>query len=234
MLINVMGAFGSGKSTLVKILSEDLGAKEYLEDPYAIPILKDYYSGGKETRKKFGFPLQIAWLDERFSQLRDAVVDEKAVMDSNLVADSIVYKVIHDRGETTDQEYNLYLKLLRHMLDSISATPKGHYPDLYVFLDISPEKEIEDIIGRGRDMETADPNLVEYYKSINKGFKNWADSYSEAPIIRINRDDFDFESDMGDRSAVLDLIETKLVDLGYLTEQEFANIVDMRSWEGEE
>jgi len=81
MLINVMGAFGSGKSTLVKILSEDLGAKEYLEDPYAIPILKDYYSGGKETRKKFGFPLQIAWLDERFSQLRYAVADEKAVMD---------------------------------------------------------------------------------------------------------------------------------------------------------
>lgn len=79
-------------------------------------------------------------------------------------------------------------------------------------------------------METADPNLVEYYKSINRGFKNWADSYSEAPIIRINRDDFDFESDMGDRSAVLDLIETKLVDLGYLTEQEFVNIVEMRSW----
>lgn len=233
MLINVMGAFGSGKSTLVRILSEDLEAKEYLEDPYAIPILKDYYSGGKETRKKFGFPLQIAWLDERFSQLREAVVDKKAVMDSNLVADSIVYKVIHDRGETTDQEYNLYLKLLRHMLDSISATPKGHYPDLYVFLDISPEKEIEDIIGRGRDMETTDPNLVEYYKSINHGFKNWADSYSEAPIVRINRDDFDFESDMGDRNAVLDLIETKLVDLGYLTEQEFTNIADMRPWESE-
>ena len=228
MLVNVMGAFGSGKSTLVNILGEDLGAKKYLENPYAIPILKDYYSGGKETRKKFGFPLQIAWLDERFSQLREAVTDDRAVMDSSLVADSIVYKVIHDRGETTNQEYNLYLKLLRHMLDSISSEPKGHYPDLYVFLDISPEKEIEDIIGRGREMETADPNLIEYYKSINNGFKNWADSYSEAPIVRIDRDLYDFESNDDGRNVVLDLIEQKLVDLGYLTNQDFQNIKDMR------
>ena len=114
------------------------------------------------------------------------------------------------------------------MLDSISSEPKGHYPDLYVFLDISPEKEIEDIIGRGREMETADPNLIEYYKSINNGFKNWADSYSEAPIVRIDRDLYDFESNGDDRNVVLDLIEQKLVDLGYLTNQDFQNIKDMR------
>ena len=33
MLVNVMGAFGSGKSTLVNILGEDLDAKKYLENP---------------------------------------------------------------------------------------------------------------------------------------------------------------------------------------------------------
>ena len=41
MLVNVMGAFGSGKSTLVNILGEDLDAKKYLENPYAIPIMAD-------------------------------------------------------------------------------------------------------------------------------------------------------------------------------------------------
>ncbi|AFU63150.1 deoxyguanosine kinase [Lactobacillus phage ATCC 8014-B2] len=232
MLINIMAAFGAGKSTLVEILSKDLEATKYLEDPYAIPILKDYYSGGKETRKKFGFPLQIAWLDERFGQLREAVVQNRAIMDSNLVADSIVYKVIHDRGETTDQEYYLYLKLLRHMLDSVSAEPKGHYPDLYVFLDISPENEVKNILERNREMETADPALIEYYHSINEGFKNWADSYSEAPIVRIDRNKFDFVNSIDDRIAVLNIIEEKLVELGYLTDSEFEEIKNTREKRG--
>ena len=232
MLINIMAAFGAGKSSLVKILGDDLNAKKYLEDPYAIPILKDYYSGGKETRKKYGFPLQIAWLDERFSQLREAVVQDRAVMDSNLVADSIVYKVIHDRGETTDQEYFLYLKLLRHMLDSVSAEPKGHYPDLYVFLDISPENEIKSILERNRTMETTDPALIEYYHSINDGFKNWADSYSEAPIVRIDRNKYDFVNSTEDRIIVLDTIEKTLVDLGYLTDSEFDEIKNTREKRG--
>ena len=36
MLINIMASFGAGKSSLVKILGDDLNAKKYLEDPYAI------------------------------------------------------------------------------------------------------------------------------------------------------------------------------------------------------
>lgn len=51
MLIDVLGSFGSGKSSLVDILGDEFNAKKYLEDPDKVPILKDYYAGGKEARR---------------------------------------------------------------------------------------------------------------------------------------------------------------------------------------
>lgn len=219
MLIEVLGSFGSGKSSLVDIVGDEFKAKKYLEDPNAIPILKDYYKGGKESRKQLSFALQIAWLDKRYTQLRSALRDDLAVMDSNLIADSVVYKVIKDRGETTQAEYDIYLQLLRHMLDNVAGDPKGSYPDLYIYLDISPEKEVENILGRGRKMETQDPKLIDYYYSINKGFKDWYQGYSQSPVLRINRDEYDFVNNEVDRSKVINQIAKKMVSLGFPTKE---------------
>lgn len=226
MLVEVLGSFGAGKSSLVDILSNEFGAVKYLEDPESVPLLKSYYAGGAESRKQLSFALQIAWLDVRYEQLKKAIHDDIAVMDSNLIADSIVYKVIHDRGETTDAEYDVYLKLLKHMLNNVSGDPTGSYPDLYVFLDISPEKEVENILGRGREMETQDPKLIEYYHSINKGFYEWFKGYSQSPVIRISRDEYDFVNNEADRSKVVDLIKDKLSSLGFAPQLEGKEYVD--------
>lgn len=214
MLIDVLGSFGSGKSSLVDILGDEFNAKKYLEDPDKVPILKDYYAGGKETRKRLGFALQIAWLDARYSDLRKAIHDKRAIMDSNILADSIVYNVLYKRKETSEAEYNIYLGLFKHMMDNVAGDPTGCYPDLYIYLDISPDYEVENIFGRGRKMETQDPKLIEYYHSINKGFKDWYQGYTQSPVLRINRDEYDFVNNLDDRKKVVDKISNKLVDLG--------------------
>ena len=54
-LVEIIGSFGSGKSSLVKLLSKDLDAVPYLEDPNKVPMLKQYYAGGKESRKQLAF-----------------------------------------------------------------------------------------------------------------------------------------------------------------------------------
>lgn len=228
VLVDIIGSFGSGKSSLVKLLSKDLDAVPYLEDPNKVPMLKQYYAGGKESRKQLAFALQIAWLDIRYTQLKQAIHDDWAVMDSNLMADSCVYKTIYQRGETTEAEYNVYLGLLKHMLDNVAGDPTGAYPDLYVYLDISPENEIKAILGRGRKMETADPKLIEYYYSINKGFSDWYKGYSQSPVLRINRNDVDFVNNKKDAIKVLNKIENKLVDLGKLSDKEFDEIKKRR------
>lgn len=215
MLIEVLGSFGAGKSSLVDILGDEFNGKKYLEDPNAIPILKEYYKGGKESRKQLSFALQIAWLDKRYTALKSALQDDLAIMDSNLIADSVVYKVIKDRGETTQAEYDIYLQLLRHMLDNVAGDPKGAYPDLYVYLDISPDHEVENILGRGRKMETQDPKLINYYHSINKGFKDWYSGYSQSPVLRIDRDKYDFVNNENDRKEVVSQVAKKMIQLGF-------------------
>ena len=76
-----------------------------------------------------------------------------------------------------------------------------------------PFDEVENIINRGRKMELKD-DLVDYYYSINQGFKDWYKGYSQSPVLKIDCTDLDFVNDVNDQNYVLDTIEQKLVDLG--------------------
>lgn len=213
MIINIVAPFGTGKSSLVSLLSQDINAKPYFETVNDSIILPKYYAGGKESRKQLSFALQIEFLNKRFKMLKSANKQDMAILDSDLIADSVCYKVIHDRGETSDAEYKLYLDLLQNMLMSTIDDSNGYYPALFVYLDIDKDKEVENIIKRGREMELED-NLIEYYHSINQGFKDWYRGYSQSPVLRIDCTDLDFVNNVKDQNFVLDSIEEKLVDLG--------------------
>lgn len=211
MILNVLGSFGTGKSSLVSILSQELKAKPYFESVESL-ILPKYYES-ESNRKQLSFALQIEFLNKRFKALKSASKQELAVIDSDLLADSIVYKVIHDRGETSDEEYKLYQDLLQNMMTCAADFCDGFWPSLYIFLDIDPQTEVERIFGRGRQMEVKD-SLVEYYHSINKGFKDFYAGYSQSPVLRVDCSDLDFVNSAKDQEFVLNTIEQKLIDLG--------------------
>ena len=118
MIINVVAPFGTGKSSLVSLLSQDIDARPYFETVNDSIILPKYYAGGEASRKQLSFALQVEFLNKRFNMLKSANRQDMAILDSDLIADSVCYKVIHDRGETSDAEYKLYLDLLQNMLMS--------------------------------------------------------------------------------------------------------------------
>lgn len=214
MLVEVLGSFGAGKTSLTELLNQELGFNTYIEDPEKVPILKEFYKYGEESRKHLSFAVQVAWLSERFGQLKKAVKDDKAVIDGSLIADSVVYKVIKDRGETIDAEYDIYLKLLATMMNDQALSPHGPYPDLFIYLDIDPNHEVDNIFKRGREMETQDKALVDYYHSINKGFKDWYAGFSQAPVLRIDMEKYDFVNNEEDRKEVIKMISDRLEALG--------------------
>lgn len=214
MLVEVLGSFGAGKTSLTKLLQDEMGFKTFIEDPDKVPILKEFYKYGEESRKHLSFAVQVAWLSERFAQLKEAVKRDKAVIDGSLIADSVVYKVIKDRGETIDAEYDIYLKLLATMMNDQALSPHGPYPDLFIYLDIDPQHEVANIFKRGREMETQDEALIEYYNSINKGFKDWYNGFSQAPVLRIDMEKYDFVHNEDDRKAIIELIQNRLEELG--------------------
>ncbi len=229
MIINVVAPFGTGKSSLVSLLSQDIDAKPYFETVNDSIILPKYYAGGEESRKQLSFALQVEFLNKRFKMLKSANKQDLAILDSDLIADSVCYKVIHDRGETSKAEYELYLDLLQNMLMSAIDGSNGYYPALYVYLDIDKKKEVENIVKRGSEMELKD-DLIDYYYSINQGFKDWYKGYGQSPVFRIDCTNLDFVNDANDQKYVLDTIEQELVDLGLKSKDWLSKIKDRRKF----
>jgi deoxyadenosine/deoxycytidine kinase len=189
-------------------------------------MLEKFYESGIDSRKRTGAMLQIAFLTFRYQQLKRAIVEHNAILDSSLESDFVMAKQLHDHGEIDDVDYNIYTTLSQEMQANVNGMPWSGYPDLAIYLKIDPEKEIEEIQGRGREMEDIrkDPELVDYYHRVNKAYREWSKGYTRGIMLTIDRDKYDFVNNLDDRNAVLNQIEQKLVDLGKLSPEEFEAI----------
>ena len=65
----IEGNIGSGKTTLAKMLSNDLNAKLMLEEFEENPFLKKFY---KEP-SRYAFQLELSFLAERFQQVQTEI-----------------------------------------------------------------------------------------------------------------------------------------------------------------
>ncbi|MFD1432292.1 deoxynucleoside kinase [Lacticaseibacillus yichunensis] len=234
-MIYILGSIGAGKTSLTKVLSEDLQAPAYYEDVEGngmiANMLQKFYAAGQDSRKTTGTILQIAFLTFRYQQLKKALVQENAVMDSSLESDYVMASQLHQNGEIDDIDFNIYITLSQEMQSNVNGSPWNGLPDLAIYLKIDPEHEIDEIQSRGREMEDVreKPELVDYYHRVNKAYRDWAKGYTRSSIITIDRDRFDFMNNTADRNAVLDQIEKKLVDLGKLSPQRFAGLQASRA-----
>ena len=66
---------------------------------------------------------------------------------------------------------------------------------------------------------------------MNRAYKRWYNGFYQAPVVRIDRSQYDFVNNLSDRNKVLNMIEQKLVDLGKLTQDEFDKIKSKRNKE---
>ena len=235
-IIYVIGSISAGKSSLTEILAKDLNSTPYYEDVnngLIKGMLEHFYSAGAESRKQVSAMLQVAFLTVRYQQLKKAIVEENAVLDSNLASDYILARNIYERGEMDEDAYNVYMTLNQEMQSNVNGSPFNGFPDLVIYIDIDEEAEIDSIQSRGREMEDVrkDPKLVDYYHSVNRAYKRWYNGFYQAPVVRIDRSQYDFVNNLSDRNEVLNLIEQKLVDLGKLTQDEFDKIKAKRDKE---
>ena len=118
-MIYILGSIGAGKSTLTSLLAEDLGSSAYYENVDGNGMIHDmlekFYAAGAESRKRVGVMLQIAFLTFRYQQLKRAITEENAVLDSSLESDFVMASQLHDNGEIDDADFNVYLLSLIHI-----------------------------------------------------------------------------------------------------------------------
>jgi deoxyadenosine/deoxycytidine kinase len=229
-MIYILGSIGAGKTSLTKILAKDLAAPAYYEqienNGLISQMLKKFYAAGEKSRKTTGAILQIAFLTYRYQQLKQAIKQKNAVMDSSLESDFVMATQLHQNGEIDDIDYQIYVTLSQEMQSNVNGSPWNAFPDLAIYLKISPEHELKKIQQRGRTMEDSqqNPELKKYYFRVNQAYQNWAKGYSHSILLTIDRDRLDFVNNLKDRNLVLNQIERKLVDLGKLAPQKFQAI----------
>lgn len=186
-------------------------------------MLKRFYSAGSQSRSKESAMLQVGFLVVRYAKLKRAMKQHNAIMDSNLISDYIMATNLLERGEMSQEDYNVYLELNQEMQAEVNGSPWNGYPELILYLDISPEHELEEIAKRGRAMEDIrkDKKLVEYYHSVNDAYSNWYKGFYQAQVLRIDRDKYDFVNNLEDRYVVLKMIYDKMYEIGSLEKDEY-------------
>lgn len=199
-MIVIDGVVGAGKSTLMNILSE-MGYVAFEEPVVDNPILEKFYY----DRQRYSFPLQIFFLNKRFKYIKEAVKQEKSTMDRSIYGDIIFAKMLHDNGEMSKEEFDLYEELLENMLEHVQK------PKLMIYLEISVDETMRRIRKRGRDYEQEVER--QYWEDLNREYQNFFKDFNTCPLLTINVDNLDFENIEKDREYVLNLINDKLKEL---------------------
>lgn len=224
IILYILGSIGAGKTSFTKLLHENFNFPVHLEDVnngLIKGMLNKFYNSGAVSRKQYSAMLQVAFCTVRFQDLKKAIREENAVLDSNLLSDYIMANNLHNRGEMDDESFNVYMTLNQEMQSIVNGFDFAT-PDLIVYLDISKDHELREIAKRGRDMEDIqhDAKLVDYYHSVNDAYTNWYNGATQGAILRIDRDKYDFVNNLNDRRIVLQSVLDKLYSLGKLTQEQ--------------
>ncbi len=195
-LIIVDGVVGSGKTTFMNLLKEELSLPGFEEPVADNPLLEKFY----HDRKRYSFPLQVFFLNRRFRMLKDAGENLTAsVMDRSIYGDVIFAKLLHEGGDMEKDEFDLYQELLVNMLDHIES------PKLMIYLKCDVDTAIRRIEKRGRDYE----QIVErdYWERLNKEYEAYFKEYNLSKLLVIDVKNYDLLENEKDRKEVMDLVK---------------------------
>ena len=193
--IAVEGTIGVGKTSLARILAEEIQGRLVLEEFEDNPFLKEFY----QDRKRWAFQTQINFLISRYyQQLRLQQIDmfaDKIVSDYMFAKDKLFAQTSLD-----DNEMILYKKLANIFEKNITA------PDLVIFLQSDVDRLMENIKSRGRDYEK-DIDW-EYLSQLNEIYNQYFFSYDKSNLLLINSNNIDFVNNKDDLKQILDVIRT--------------------------
>ncbi|MCR4944505.1 MAG: deoxynucleoside kinase, partial [Clostridium sp.] len=205
MVIVVGGMIGLGKSSVAEVLGKHFDSEVFYESVDNNPILPLFYSETEEeiAAKRYPFLLQLYFLNTRFKSIKDALINDKNVLDRSIYEDWYFAKKNMELGRISELEMSIYEELLNNMMQELDSLPKKA-PDLMVYLKGSFDTVMKRIKLRGRDFEL-DDSLIDYYKFLWEGYDEWVQNkYNASQVLIIDMDVFDVVNSEDDREKLIE------------------------------
>jgi deoxyadenosine/deoxycytidine kinase len=212
----ISGMIGIGKTSVAKLLGEELGSDVFYESVEDNPILPLFYTASDEEiqEKRYPFLLQLHFLQTRFQAIKQAYKDNRSVLDRSIYEDWYFAKVNHDLGRISDLEFQVYEGLLDEMMKEIDGLPYKKAPDLNIYLKASFETVLYRIGLRGRDFEQ-DESLIEYYRILWEGYDKWLEEhYKASDTLIVDMDKVDVVNNEEDAKELVRQVKEYLANKG--------------------
>jgi deoxyguanosine kinase len=200
--IVVEGVIGVGKTSLVKLLAAQTGARVNLEIVEENPFLSRFY----QDRAAYAFQTQIFFLLSRFRQQQ--VLTQPELFSDLVVSDYLFAKDrIFANLNLSDDELALYNQLAGILEDRILK------PDLVIYLQGSTPLLMERIRRRGRDFER---NMdADYIESLNRAYNFFFHHYQDTPLLVVGADHLDYVGVPEDLELLVDQLREPFTGTRY-------------------
>ena len=209
--ICIEGTIGVGKTSLVKLLAEEMEAKTVLEKFEDNPFLGDFYS----DRDRYAMQTQLFFLLSRYKQ-------QQELQQIDMFTKSVISDYMFDKDRLfaalnlSDIELDLYNKIANELQKNIV------YPDLTIFLQSETDRLMYNIKIRGREFEK---NMdYRYIDNLNQIYNEYFFRYNKGPLVIINTNDIDFVNDKNDLKEILDIIQKPINGTKYYNPNKTLNL----------
>jgi deoxyguanosine kinase len=175
--IVIEGPIRVGKSTLAKVLAEQLHARRIFDADYN-PFLTDFY----DEKPGSAFRAQMYFLYERYRRLLDTRPETNP---APIVSDFLFEKdKIFAYLNLDNEELKLYERYFEMLAPSVPA------PDLVIYLQAKPEVLRKRVSKKGDPAETQ--ISPEYVEAVANAYEHFFFRYSGANLLVVDTSEIDF------------------------------------------
>ena len=197
-----MGTMGSGKTTVAKLLAQELKFSLLEENFGENAFLPRFY----QDMKRWAFHSQTFFLMEKITQMLETpklLEGHNVVQDTPIQQDAFSYaKAQHVLGNIDDAEWKLYLKIYH------SFEPYLPKPNLVIYLETSVPALADRIEKRGRGYEQKIPQS--YLELLDMLNHKWLGENKTIPVLMIETDGLNIVRSKIAQEKLLDQIRKKL------------------------
>lgn len=216
--IVVAGNIGVGKSTLVRLLSQEMGWDPFYEPVTESPYLSDFY----QAMDTWGFHSQVFFLAHRL-QIQHAILmhPTSVIQDRSIYEDAEVFAMnLYLQGHLSQRDHETYRTLYQALHDLLPP------PDLVIYLRASVSTLLHRILQRSREYELSISS--EYLQSLNDLYGEWIAHFTLCPVLTVPADDLDYVAHPRHLQLILQKVQEKLTgkDEVLFNEEELAQASD--------